>query len=177
MNNSIEIHKKSIALIGMPGAGKSTIGILLAKQLNMSFIDTDAVIESHQGQPLQQIINESGYLALRQIEEKILLNIDCFNVVIATGGSAVYSKTAMNRLKSYCHIIYLDVTLHDLKNRIKNYNDRGITRSPGQSLKSLFNERSRLYLQYADFCINCNHCNANDVLTLIKNRLKTISST
>ncbi len=170
MSASIE-KPKSIALIGMPGAGKSTIGILLAQQLNMSFIDTDTVIETNQGQPLQQIINEHGYLALRQIEEQILLKIDCYNVVIATGGSAVYSKFSMQRLKSYCHIIYLDVALKELKNRIKNYNDRGITRSPGQSLESLFNERSNLYLKYADYHINCNHNNTDDVLAQITNCL------
>jgi len=146
---------KSIILVGMPGAGKSTLGILLAKELAKDFVDTDVLIQLREGKCLQTILDERDYLNLRDIEEQVLLSTHLPNHVIATGGSAVYSEAGMLHLKKYGPVIFLDVDLDELKKRIHNYETRGIAMHPGQSFQSLFDERRTLYLKYADNVIDC----------------------
>ena len=144
-----------VVLIGMPGAGKSTLGAALAARRGLSFVDTDALIEQREKQSLQEIVNQRGYLQLREIEERILLSLDCHNDVVAAGGSAVYSAKAMAHLAQLGTIVYLQVSLETLQQRIDNYESRGLARSPGQSLADLYAERSPLYARYATTIINC----------------------
>ena len=151
----MDTAQKSIVLIGMPGAGKSTVGILLAKELGLDFIDTDVSIQVQQGKTLQQISDESGYMAVRDCEEQVLLNEDIAGKVVATGGSAVYSEAGMARLNANATLIFLDVSLPVLKARVSNFNSRGIARRPDQSFDDLFTERSALYQQYGDITIDC----------------------
>ena len=139
----------------MPASGKSTIGELLATSLKKDFVDTDRLIEQRQQTTLQNIVDAQGYAALREIEEHSLLNTIYPNHVIATGGSAVYSPKAMSHLKHFGLIVFLDVELPELENRLHNFNSRGLARRPDQTLADLFAERRPLYQEYADIIIKC----------------------
>lgn len=134
----------------MPGAGKSVIGKSLAIRLGVEFVDTDLLIEATHNAPLQNILNERGYLALRQLEEEQILSMAPTDQVIATGGSAVYSDKAMLHLKESSTLIFLDIDLDTVRQRIHNFDQRGIARAPGQSIEMIFHERYALYQQYAD---------------------------
>lgn len=151
MNN----YSTSLILIGMPGAGKSTIGELLAVSLKKDFIDTDRLIEQRQQKTLQDIVDSQGYLALRNLEENTLLNTTYPSHVVATGGSAVYSAKAMSHLKHFGLIVFLDVDFPELENRLQNFNSRGLARRPEQTLAELYAERRPLYQQYADIIVKC----------------------
>lgn len=146
----------SVVLIGMPGAGKSTLGVLLAKETARDFIDTDVLIQVRENKTLQNILDDSDYLNLRRIEEEVLLSVDLTHHVIATGGSAVYSAKGMSKLKTLGPVIFLDVSSDELRRRIHNYDSRGIARRPGQSFEGLFAERDALYRQYADIIVDGN---------------------
>jgi shikimate kinase len=156
--------RNNIVLIGMPGAGKSTNGLLLAKALGKDFLDTDVLIQVREGKTLQQIMDSSDYLQLRDIEESVLIGIDAQNSVVATGGSAVYSAAGMGQLGKNGIIVYLDVALKTLEERIKDYETRGIAKHPGQSFGDLFAERSELYKRYADVTIKCDQLAPEDVV-------------
>lgn len=145
----------NIVLIGMPGAGKSTVGVLLAKQTALGFVDTDLLIQSAAGRSLQAIVDREGYLALRQLEEQVLLGLSVNKHVIATGGSAVYSERAMAHLKANGLVIYLDVDLATLSARIDNLGTRGLAKRLDQTLADLLHERTALYQRYADLTIPC----------------------
>jgi shikimate kinase len=142
--------KSCITLIGMPGAGKSVIGKRLAKRLKLKFVDTDLLIEAHYKMPLQQLLDKEGYLELREIEENQILAMAPEREVIATGGSAVYSEKAMAYLKSVSTLVFLDIDLETVRERIHNFDKRGIARAPEQSLDMIFDERFALYQKYAD---------------------------
>ena len=163
---------KSIVLIGMPGAGKSTIGILLAKELGLDFIDTDISIQVRWGETLQQITDESGYMVLRDYEEQVLLSENIDHKVVATGGSAVYSDAGMARLKASAKVIFLDVSLPALQQRVTNFDTRGIARRPEQSFEDLFAERSLLYQRYADIRIDCSNLGVNEALQAVLETLR-----
>ena len=163
---------KSIVLIGMPGAGKSTIGILLAKELGLDFIDTDISIQVRWGKTLQQITDESGYMVLRDYEEQVLLSENIDHKVVATGGSAVYSDAGMARLKASATVIFLDVSLPALQQRVTNFDTRGIARRPEQSFEDLFAERSLLYQRYADIRIDCSNLGVNEALQAVLETLR-----
>lgn len=150
------IDKKSnIILIGMPGAGKSTVGVILAKMTARNFIDTDVLIQLSEGRPLQNIVDQDGHMALRKIEEAVLLGLRCDNHVIATGGSAVYSPAAMEHLQSLGVLVFLHVDLPTLESRIHNFSTRGLAKRSDQSLADLFHERSALYNEYTNITIPC----------------------
>ena len=151
----------------MPGAGKSTIGILLAKELGLDFLDTDISIQVQQGKTLQQISDQSGYMALRQFEEHVLLSEDIAGRVVSTGGSAVYSEPGMARLKNGAKVVFLDVSLQQLEKRVNNFASRGIARRPDQSFADLFAERQVLYHQYADISIDCSNLSIDEVLQAV----------
>jgi shikimate kinase len=148
--------KSNLTLIGMPGAGKSTVGIILAKNLGLGFIDTDVLIQINQQKTLQQIIDETDHLNLRAIEEKEILKLNISNHVIATGGSAAYSEKAMTHLLNISKIIFLEASFEVIKKRINNFNTRGIAKNKGQTFEDLFKERQVLYKKYAELTINCN---------------------
>ena len=146
--------KSNIVLIGMPGSGKSTIGIILAKRTAHDFIDTDVLIQHVEHRSLQDILDQEGYLRLREIEARVLQGISVANHVISTGGSAVYSDAAMQHLRKNGTCIYLDVSVATLRKRITDYETRGIAKRPDQSFADLFKERTLLYRQYADLIID-----------------------
>jgi shikimate kinase len=160
--------KNNIILIGMPGAGKSTNGLLLAKALGKDFMDTDVLIQVREGKTLQQIMDDTDYLQLRHIEESILMEIHAENSVIATGGSAIYSASGMEHLKESGSILYLETPLRTLKNRIHDYETRGIAKHPEQSFEALFSERTKLYEQYADTTIHCEQSPEEVVNSIVK---------
>ncbi len=164
--------RKSIILIGMPGAGKSTIGVLLAKQMGLGFSDTDVAIQVREAKTLQQILDESDYLKLRGIEEDVLLTTDIDSKVIATGGSAVYSEAGMQRLRESGCTVFLDVPLEVLTQRIHNYEQRGIARRPEQSFAELFSERRALYSKFADIHIPCANLTTQAVVDAIAAQLE-----
>lgn len=162
---------QSITLIGMPGAGKSTIGVLLAKELAKDFVDTDVLIQVREQKTLQEIMDASDYLNLRRIEEEVILSTDLRNHVIATGGSAVYGDAGMQHLKRYGPVVFLSVSLDELQRRIHNYASRGIARRPDQSFDDVFAERNRLYRQYADIVIECDGKNQAAVIEQLLRQL------
>jgi len=137
----------------MAGSGKSTIGSILASQLDKTFIDSDKLIEEKLQQPLQQILEENGYLKLRQIEAEVIQSINMENVVLATGGSAVYSPEAMEHLAQQSSIIYLQVPFSIICERVDDFSSRGFAKHPDQSIEEVFNERAPLYKKYADIVI------------------------
>ena len=145
----------NLTLIGMPGAGKSTIGIILAKNLSLGFIDTDVLIQINRGKSLQQILDESGHLALRAIEEEEICKLNVTRHVIATGGSAAYSERAMAHLGSMSTIVFLEVSFNEITRRIRNFETRGIAKGPHQTFQDLFVERQLLYRRYAQLTIPC----------------------
>jgi shikimate kinase len=165
--------KSNIVLIGMPGAGKSTVGIILAKLTSRDFIDTDVLIQISQGRLLQNIVDTEGYMVLRRIEEDILLGLHCYHHVIATGGSAVYSPVAMEHLKSSGIVVFLDVDLSTLESRVYDFDTRGLAKRPDQSLSELFKERIILYRKYADVTIECADLSQEEVCAQIIKRVKT----
>jgi shikimate kinase len=164
-------HSNNI-LIGMPGAGKSTVGILLAKRLAMDFVDTDVLIQLRENRSLQAIVDNDGYLVLRRIEEEVILSLNATNHVIATGGSAVYSTKSMHHLKAGGRVIFLNVALATLRVRVHDYETRGLAKQPDQTLEDLFAERFTLYQQYADVHIDCDRLSHEEVCLAIENKLE-----
>ncbi len=144
----------NIMLIGMPGSGKSTVGVVLAKTIGYKFTDIDLLIQEEDGRVLQDIINESGHDAFKEKEESILSKLVCSKTVISTGGSAVYYDSAMKHLREMSTVFYLDVPLYVIKKRLYNIKTRGITMEPGETLELLFAKRKTLYKKYADFTID-----------------------
>jgi shikimate kinase len=147
--------RSNLILIGMPGAGKSTVGVILAKQSSRGFVDTDVLIQTSQNRTLQEIVDTDGYAALRKIEQDILLGLTVKNSVIATGGSAVYSDSAMAHLRSDGLVIFIDVDIPTLESRIHDFTRRGLAKRPDQSFGDMFHERFALYTHYADVTIKC----------------------
>jgi shikimate kinase len=137
--------KNSISLIGMAGAGKSSIGIKVAQQLNLKVVDSDFLIEARFTQTLQEILDDVGYLKLRAIEEEAILSIDLADTVLSTGGSAVYSNKAMEYLQQNSLVIYLEVPFDKILERVPSFLDRGFAKEPSQSIEDAFREREELY--------------------------------
>lgn len=164
--------KSNIVLIGMPGSGKSTIGVMLAKRLSYGFVDTDILIQLSEHRPLQDIVDSDGYMVLRNIEERIILDLNCHRQVIATGGSAVYSQKAALHLQALGTIVFLNVNIDTLLSRISDMKTRGIARRPDQSFEDLFAERSALYKKYAEITIECSALNHEEVSDVIEEHIK-----
>jgi shikimate kinase len=163
--------KKNLVLIGMPAVGKSTVGILLAKKIGFGFMDTDILIQTREEKTLAEIIAGSGVPNFLAIEEKHLTSLNLTGHVIATGGSAVYSQKSMENLARNSIIIYLEIGLDFLKNRLSSLDSRGVIRAPGQSVDSLYFERTPLYNAYADLRIACGSLLPEQVTTLILEKL------
>ena len=165
----------NIVLIGMPGAGKSTVGVLLAKALSRDFLDTDVYIQAKQGRTLQEIIDQEGLAAFCRIEERHVRSLKCRTSVIATGGSVVYSPAAMARLQASGIIIHLDLDLPALEKRLTDLSSRGVVMGPGQTLPQLFAEREPLYRKYADLTIDCAGFTHEEIVGMIVRRLNRVA--
>jgi shikimate kinase len=162
---------QNIVLIGMPSSGKSTVGVLLAKEASRRFADTDVLIQAMAGKRLQAIIEEKGLDAFNQIEESVAIDLDCRGYVIATGGSVVYSERAMEHLSRGGVVVYLYLPFPRLKERAPDLDNRGLVRKPGQSLRDLYQERTPLYERYADVTIDCTGLDHEGVLQAIRDAL------
>jgi shikimate kinase len=161
----------TISLIGMPGAGKSTVGVILAKLSGRRFIDTDLDIQVREGATLQDILEREGYRYLRAIEQQVLLDIPLDNAIISTGGSVVYSKAAMDRLRLAGPVIYLEVDLPVLERRVAASPLRGIASDSTDNYLEVFAERTPLYQAHADLTVaasnGCPEDIAQDILTAL----------
>lgn len=146
--------KKNITLIGMPASGKSTVGILLAKRLGYSFLDTDIVIQEKEGRLLKEIIKQEGLNGFLEIENKINKELDIQGGVIAPGGSVIYGKDAMEHLKKISILVYLKLSYKDMEYRLGDLKERGVAMKAGMTLKNLYDERVPLYEEYADIIID-----------------------
>lgn len=144
----------NIILIGMPGVGKSTIGVILAKMEGYHFIDADIVIQQQEGKLLKDIIAEEGVEGFIKTENRINASICGDNAVIATGGSVVYGEAAMNHYKEIGTVVYLKIAYEELKGRLGDIKNRGVVLKEGQNLSSLYAERCLLYEQYADVTVD-----------------------
>ncbi|MBR5321256.1 MAG: shikimate kinase [Clostridia bacterium] len=143
----------NIILIGMPGCGKSTVGVILAKTLGIGFVDTDLVIQQRENRLLQNIIDVDGIDYFLDCEAQAVKTVDCDNSVIATGGSVVCREDAIEHLKKNGKIVYLDVPLDEIKRRLNNISTRGIAAKKNDSIDDIYNERVALYNKYADIII------------------------
>lgn len=167
---------QDLILIGMPAAGKSTIGVLLAKRLRKPFLDTDILIQNGEGAYLQELIFRKGFEGFRHIEESYLLGLAQGCGVVATGGSAVYSSKAMHYLKAIGHVLYLKIALDRLKERLGNLSERGVLILPGQTIDMLYEERRVLYERYADIVIDTTGKTPDQVVTEIAVLCPTLSA-
>lgn len=158
---------KNVVLIGMPAVGKSTIGVLLAKSLLLSFTDTDLLIQEKYKKSLCDIIKDNGTKAFLNIEEDIILNADLKNSVIATGGSAVFGERAMNQLKENGVIVYLSLPIDEIKRRIGDIKSRGVVLTNGNTVDDIFKERKPLYEKYADIRFDCDNLTAEECVEKI----------
>lgn len=163
--------KKNIVLIGMPGAGKSTVGVVLAKKAGYKFMDSDLVIQEKEGKLLHDIIEEIGLNGFVEVENKINAQIQTKNTVIATGGSVVYGEEAMQHLKEIGTVVYLKLPYEEIKHRLGDLNQRGVAIRPGQTLKSLYDERILLYEKYADITIDCENKQIRQIVCEIKEKV------
>lgn len=145
-----KMKKSNIILVGMPGTGKSTLGALMAKSLRKTFVDTDTLIENIAGRPIQKSLDELGNEAYGKLEHQALMDIDQNNLVIATGGSAIYQVQAMRYLKQNATVIHLSASFETLNQRIKNFNSRAIVMNKGMSFADLYAQRMPLYQELAD---------------------------
>ncbi len=149
--------KDNIVLIGMPGAGKSTVGVVLAKKLGCSFLDSDLVIQEKYGKLLHELITEHGVEGFWNIENDVNASLDVHNSIIATGGSTIYGEEAMQHLREIGTVIYLQLSYEEIEDRLGDLNARGVTLQPGQTLKDLYAERIPLYEKYAHITIPCDN--------------------
>lgn len=165
-------EKSNITLIGMPGAGKSTVGVVLAKTMAMNFLDSDLVIQKKEGKRLHELISEVGAEGFLQIEDRINASLDCENTVIATGGSVIYCENAMKHLKEISTIIYLMLDYESLAHRLGDLNKRGVVLKNGQSLQDLYIERTPFYEKYADLIVDADKSSVTSVIRAIEEALK-----
>jgi len=164
----VSTTRSNIVLIGMPGSGKSTVGVILAKRTSRDFVDTDVLIQTTEGRSLQDILDAEGHLRLRAIEKRVLLGLSVADHVIATGGSAAYSAAAMAHLKEDGIIVYLDVDIDTLLRRVDDFDTRGIAKAPDQTFAGLFEERGALYRAHADVTIPASHMTQEQVCAAIE---------
>lgn len=148
------ITMNNVTLIGMPGSGKSTIGVILAKALGYQFLDTDLVIQKQEKRKLSQIITQEGPERFKEIENRVNASVDVTETVIAPGGSVIYCEEAMKHLRSIGKVVYLKISLESLSKRLGNLRGRGVLLKEGQTLKDLYEERVPLYEKYADIVVD-----------------------
>ena len=170
------MNTDNIVLIGMPGVGKSTIGVILAKVLGYQFLDADLVIQQQEGKLLRDIIEDVGTEGFVEVENRVNASLDVKKTVIATGGSVVYGKEAMEHLKEIGTVVYLQVSYEILEKRLSDIKGRGVVLKKGQNLHDLFMERTPLYEKYADVTIPEENLNVEQTVELLTEKLQNLSS-
>ncbi len=161
----------NIILIGMPGCGKSTVGVVLAKAANLDFIDSDLVIQKQMGCKLSQLIDQYGDEGFRAIENRINAELTAGDSVIATGGSVVYGEEAMRHLKNIGTVVYLKLSCPAIADRLGDLHARGVTIKPGWTLQDLYNERVPLYEKWADIVVDCETMQLREVVQYIMEKI------
>lgn len=162
------MESDNIVLIGMPGVGKSTVGVVLAKNMGYSFLDSDLLIQEQEKQLLHEIIHTQGLDGFNEVENRVNASIWVNHTVIATGGSVVYGQQAMEHLKEIGTVVYLSLPCADLKDRLGDLNERGVSMKPDQTLEDLLNERKPLYEKYADLTIECQNLQIREIVQMIR---------
>lgn len=162
----------NIVLIGMPGVGKSTVGVVLAKNMGYSFVDSDLLIQEQEGKLLHEIIGERGLDGFNEVENRVNAGINASRSVIATGGSVVYGREAMEHLKQIGTVVYLELPCADLAERLGDLNERGVSIREGQTLADLMEERTPLYEKYADVTINCENRQIREIVKMIREAVR-----
>lgn len=163
---------RNVVLIGMPGAGKSTIGVVLAKNLGIAFVDSDLVIQETEQKKLHELISEQGLDGFLEIEGRINSSLNPKAAVIATGGSVVYCEEAMKHLNEIATICYLRLTYESIEERLGDLQERGVVLRPGQTLRTLYDERVPLYEKYANLTVECENKNIREIVMELAKRLK-----
>lgn len=161
------MKKSNIVLIGMPGVGKSTIGVVLAKMLGYDFIDADLVIQEKEKKLLREIIAEVGAEGFIEVENRVNSSIEAEHAIIATGGSVVYGAEAMAHLKEIGTVLYLKLPYEELQRRLRDIKGRGVVLKDGQTLKDLYEERVPLYEKYADITVDEERCSIEQTIDKI----------
>ena len=161
----------NIILIGMPGSGKSTVGVVLARAGAMSFLDSDRLIERVEGKKLFEISDEVGLQGFRDVENRVNASIEAENTVIATGGSVIYGPEAMEHLRAIGRVVYLQLSYPTIEARLGDLHARGVSIAPGQTLLDLYNERCPLYEKYAHITVACNQLRPREVAAEILSRV------
>ena len=164
----------NVILIGMPGVGKSTLGVLLAKTLGMTFLDTDLVIQDQKKALLRELIAQHGIDGFLALEGTVCAGLQAENAVIATGGSVVYGKEAMEHLSRIGTVVYLKLPYASLVRRLGNLKDRGVVLKEGQTLKSLYEERTPLYEKYAHLTVDEEKAGIRETVELVVQALKEV---
>ena len=162
----------NIVLIGMPGCGKSTVGVILAKTLGIGFVDTDLIIQQREKRLLQDIIDTDGIHKFLDCESEAVQSLDCDNCVVATGGSVVFREDCMNHLKENGKIFFLNVSLPEIKSRLDNINTRGVAADKSQTIDDIFNQRYPLYEKYADYILELKNSNVEETVEKICDLIK-----
>lgn len=163
--------KSNIVLLGMPGCGKSTVGVLLAKCLGKEFIDTDLLIQKQEGRLLSEIIQEEGVERFIEIENQVNAGVLAENSVIAPGGSAIYGTEAMEHFREIADIVYLKLSYRSVAKRLGDLTRRGVVFRPNQTLKELYKERCPYYEAYADYVVECDGKNIGETLRKVREEI------
>lgn len=164
-------ERKNIVLIGMPGAGKSTVGVVLAKKLGYRFIDSDLVIQEKTNKLLHELITEHGVDGFLKIEEEINAELDCKNSIIATGGSVIYGARAMEHLREIGNVVYLKLSYEEIEERLGDLTARGVALKQGQTLKDLYQERCPLYDKYAHTVQECDSLSVREIVEEVSRKV------
>ena len=176
MNPTPGRQPTNVILIGMPGVGKSTVGVILAKHLGFDFIDTDLVIQRREGKRLQALILQHGLEGFKDLEARHLERIAAQKSVIATGGSVVYRDRAMAHLKALGRIVHLDLSLEPLQKRLASLDERGVVRLPGQTIAAIYAERLPLYRRHAQVTVATDDLTPDLVVNAIRQTLNILNN-
>ena len=165
----------NVTLIGMPGSGKSTIGVILAKALRYEFLDSDLLIQKQEKRKLSEIIEQDGPEKFKEIENQVNADIHVTDTVIAPGGSVIYCEEALEHFKEIGKIVYLKASYQTIKKRIRNPQKRGVVLKDGQTLKDLYDERKVLFEKYADVTISEEGCQIEETIENVLNTIENYS--
>ena len=164
-------EKNNVVLIGMPGAGKSTVGVVVAKRLGYRFVDTDLLIQEQENRLLKEIIAQEGLEGFKAIENQVNADLETSHSVIAPGGSVIYCEEAMEHLKELGHVVYLRVSYEELASRLGDLVDRGVALKEGQGLRELMEERGVQYEKYADYIIDEDGLTPGRIAAILEKKL------